>query len=122
MADHSPEAILNLLKSWQTLVNQESEAISQENIQDLEKLIKQSFLIQQHLEHLLGASDSTRQDKLVSEMIKDLYKKQEKVMGELQGKTDALAQEIGTLRKNKTSLMGYKQKKTLAPRFKSERT
>lgn len=122
MADHHTEAILNLLNLWQTLVNQESEAISQENIHDLEELIKQSFLIQQRLEHLLGASGSIRQDKLILEMIRDLYKKQEKVMWELQGKTDALTQEIGTLRKNKTSLMGYKQKKTLAPRFKSERT
>ena len=122
MADHHTEEILNLLKQWQSLVNQESDAISKDNIQDVGEMIKQSSLILQRLEHLLGASGSTKQDDLISEMINGLHKQQEIAIQALKGQTDTLAQHIGALRRNKTSLMGYKQNKTLPPRFKSERT
>ena len=122
MADHHTEEILNLLKQWQSLVNQESDAISKDNIQDLGELIKQSSLILQRLEHLLGASGSTRQGNLISEMINGLHKQQEIAIQTLKGQADTLAQHIGALRRNKKSLMGYKQNKTLPPRFKSERT
>lgn len=121
MEDRHTEELLKLLKSWQTVVNQESEVISRGDIQNLEKLIQLSSLIQQRVARHFSSSGPKNQDTSTTKLIMDLHTQQGKIIETLREQTESLAQEIGTLRKNKTSLMGYKQNRAMPPRFKNER-
>jgi flagellin-specific chaperone FliS len=117
-SDHR-ETALKLLNIWQKLATLESAAISEGNVQKLEELINQSTSIFQRLETIFS-SGLMEYDKPTLETMKNLYELQNKNLIVLREQTDALSQEIGTLRKNKTSLMGYKQNKAIPPRFKNE--
>jgi len=122
MADHNPETALKLLKSWRIILNKGTEALSQGNIQELERLFQETSKIQQRLSHMFAASNSLVKDKNISIMMRGLHKEQEKLIEALKSQTEELAQEIGTLRKNQTSLNGYKQKNATSPRYMNERT
>lgn len=122
MADHNPETALKLLKSWRVILNKGSEALSQGNIHELERLFQVTLTIQHRLSHMFAASNSLVKDKNISIMIGGLHKEQEKLIESLKTLTEELAQEIGTLRKSQVSLKGYKQKNTTSPRYMNERT
>jgi hypothetical protein len=121
MEDHHTEAILNLLKSWQTLAHQEAEAIVCGNTPVLEKLIMQTNLIWQRLERHVTASGSAVPDRLTVDKMKELFRQQAMNIRTLQEQADALAQEIGSLRKSRSSLLSYKQKKNPPQRFTGKR-
>jgi prefoldin subunit 5 len=122
MADHHPETALSLIKSWRVILNKETGALSQGNIQELERLFQETSKIQQRLSQMFAASDTLVKDKTISIMIKGLHAEQEKLIESLKAQTEGLAQEIGTLRKSQASLKGYKQKNPISPRFTNERT
>ncbi len=122
MADNHSETALNLLKSWRVILNKETGALSQGNIQELEGLFQETSRIQQRLSRMFAASNSLVKDKNISIMIRGLHAEQEKLIESLKAQTEGLAQEIGTLRKNQASLKGYKQKNSAPPRFTNERT
>ena len=122
MADHLAETALNLLKSWRVILDKETEALSQGNIQELERLFQETSEIQQRLSHMLAASNSLVKDKNISIMIRGLHKEQEKLIESLKAQTEGLAEEIGTLRKSQASLKGYKQENSTSPRYMNKRT
>ena len=122
MADHHPETALSLIKSWRVILNKETGALSQGNIQELERLFKETSKIQQRLSHMFAASNPLVKDKTISIMIRGLHKEQEKLIESLMAQTEELAQEIGTLRKSQASLKGYKQKNPTSPRYMNKRT
>jgi chromosome condensin MukBEF ATPase and DNA-binding subunit MukB len=122
MADHHPETALNLLKSWRVLLDKETGALSQGNIQELERLFQETSKIQKRLSHMFAASNPLAKDKHISIMIRGLHKEQETLIESLKAQTEELAQEIGTLRKSQASLKGYKQKNPTLPRYMNERT
>jgi hypothetical protein len=122
MADHHPETALKLLKSWRILLDKGTEALSQGNIQELERLIQETSTIQQRLSHMFAASDSFLKDKNISIMIRGLHKEQGKLIDSMKAQTEEIAQAIGTLNKSQASLKGYKQKNPASPRFMNERT
>lgn len=122
MADHHPEAVLNLLKSWRSVLNRQSEALEQGNVKDLADLVMQTLTIQQQLQGMLSASSPTTNRKMISDLLSDIHKHQNIFIEALKCQTEELAHEIRALQKNKSSLKGYKQKKTSIPRFMSERT
>ena len=122
MADHHPETALNLLKSWRVILNKETGALSQGNIQELERLFQKTSEVQQRLSHMFAASNPLVKDKTISIMIRGLHKEQEKLIESLKAQTEELAQEIGTLRKSQASLKGYKQKNPTSPRYMNKRT
>jgi chromosome condensin MukBEF ATPase and DNA-binding subunit MukB len=122
MADHHPETALSLIKSWRVILNKETGALSQGNIQELERLFQKASEVQQRLSHMFAASNPLVKDKTISIMIRGLHKEQEKLIESLKAKTEELAQEIGTLRKSQASLKGYKQKNPTTPRYMNERT
>lgn len=122
MADHHPETALSLIKSWRVILNKETGALSQGNIQELERLFKETSKIQQRLSHMFAASNPLVKDKTISIMIRGLHKDQEKLIESLKAQTEELAQEIGTLRKSQASLKGYKQKNPFSPRYMNKRT
>jgi len=122
MADHHPETALSLIKSWRVILNKETGALSQGNIQELERLFQETSKIQQRLSHMFAASNPLVKDKTISIMIRGLHKEQEKLIESLKAQTEELAQEIGTLRKSQASLKGYKQKNPTSPRYMNKRT
>jgi len=122
MADHHPETALSLIKSWRVILNKETGALSQGNIQELERLFQETSKIQQRLSHMFAASTPLIKDKTISIMIRGLHKEQEKLIESLKAQTEELAQEIGTLRKSQASLKGYKQKNPTSPRYMNKRT
>jgi hypothetical protein len=121
MGNHHTETILTLLDAWQKIIDLESEAISEGNFQKLETLVHDSTMLMKRLEKLFSSSDPSVRDKRTLEMIKKIFEQHGKNIQVLQSRTDELKQEIGDLRKNQSSLGGYKQNKVSAPRFKSER-
>ena len=122
MADRHPETALNLLKSWRIILDKETGALSQGNIQELERLFQETSEIQQRLSHMFAASNTLVKDKNISIMIRGLHKEQETLIESLKAQTEELAQEIGTLRKSQASLKGYKQKNPTSPRYMNKRT
>jgi hypothetical protein len=122
MADHHPETALKLLKSWRVILNKGSEALSQGNILELERLFQEASIIQQQLSTMFAASNALVKDKTISNMIRGLHQEQGKLIESLKVQTEELAEEIGTLRKSQTSLKGYKQKNPASPRYMNERT
>ena len=63
MADHHSETALNLLKSWRVILNKETGALSQGNIQELERLFQETSKIQQRLSQMFAASNTLVKDK-----------------------------------------------------------
>lgn len=122
MAEHSSEEALNLLNSWQKIISQQAEILAQGDIQGLEGLIRQSVKIQHHLKKILVSSKAMSKDKRIVRLLKDLHAEQGKLIDSLRGQTEELSQKIGELRKNMTSIRGYKQKESQPPRFMNERT
>jgi hypothetical protein len=122
MADHHSETALTLLKSWRVILNKETQALSQGNIQELERLFQETSKIQQRLSQMFAASNTLGKDKTITIMIRGLHTEQEKLIESLKAQTEELAEEIGTLRKSQASLKGYKQKNFTSPRFTNERT
>ena len=121
MGNHHTEEILNLLNSWETLINLESGAISEGDIQKLGELVNRSTSILQSLETIFSSSGAVKHDKATQETMKRLYEQQDKNIRVLQEHTDELRQSIGELRKNKSSIKGYKQNQATHTRFKNER-
>jgi len=122
MADHHTEAALILLKSWRTILGMQVKAANEGNIQKLESLIQQSTKIQQQLQKLLFCTPLVLHERKIADTIRDLHQEQGSIIESLKGQTEELAREIGTLRRNKSSLGGYKQKKDSPPRFMSKLT
>ena len=123
MADHHPETVITLLRTWRDILSKEAQALSQGNLQDLQRLFQETSKIQHKLGKLLAASSlETKKDKNVSTMLRELLQDQEKIIDSLKTQTKELAQEIGSLNKSKASLKGYKQKAAGTPRFMNERT
>ncbi|HVN72305.1 MAG TPA: hypothetical protein VMU10_09835 [Desulfomonilia bacterium] len=122
MADNHPEAALNLIKSWRGILRKEAEALSQGNIPELEKLFQKTTAIQQRLGALFATSKSLVKNKNVTSVVKDLLQEQGDIIESLKEQTEELTKKIGTLRKSKTSLNGYKQKKPPSTHFMSKRT
>jgi septal ring factor EnvC (AmiA/AmiB activator) len=120
MADNHPETALNLLRLWREILVKVSAALSRGDLQDLENLLHQTSKILGQLDRALADSRIPKKD--VTKMIKELHQEQEKIITALKTQTEELGHELGILRKNKTSLKGYKQKDAGMPRFMNERT
>lgn len=122
MAEHNPEAALNLLKSWHTVLGRQTEALENGAIEDLEGLMKQSAGIQKRLQDILSSTPQLLGDREVASRIRSLHRDHEALIDSIRAQAEELSCQIDTVRKDKTSLGGYKQKKESSPRFMSRRT
>ncbi len=122
MAEHRPETALNLLESWQTVLDKQSRAVEEGDVQNLEVLAKESSTIQRQLQKMLSSSSQIPRQRKIADLMRDLHQEQGRLIATLMRQTEELGNEIGTLRRNKTCLGGYKQKKDSPPRFMSKRT
>ncbi len=84
--------------------------------------MQQSSKIQLHLQEIFKTSPRVLRDRQIAGLLRELHQDQGSIIEYLKGQTDELAREIATLRRNRTSLGGYKKKKDPSPRFMSKRT
>ena len=122
MAEHTAVAVLNLLKSWREAICTQVKALQEGNIETLEGFMQQSSKIQLHLQEIFKTSPRVLRDRQIAGLLRELHQDQGSIIEYLKGQTDELAREIATLRRNRTSLGGYKKKKDPSPRFMSKRT
>jgi len=122
MGKNHKKIILTLLNKWRSIIVEETGALSNNDLDQFETLNKKSVSIQAQLEEILSTIDTNRVDKEVLGLMEELSALHSGLVTELMQGTKELSEKIGILRKNKTSLKGYKQKKTSTPRFMSGRT
>lgn len=119
--DHK-EVILTHLNTWRTIAQEEIEALRQGDLERLEKLAAQSAAIQARLDIILSGMDPSTIGREVLGVMNDIHELNSCLVGELGNGSLEISKEMGMLRKNRTSLNGYKQKKRSTPRFMNERT
>lgn len=122
MAEHNPEAALNLLKSWRTVLGKQTQALENGVIEDLDGLVKESAGIQKRLQEILSSTPQLLGDREVASLIRSLHHDHEALIDSIRAQAEELSCQMNAVRENKTSLGGYKQKRESSPRFMSRRT
>jgi hypothetical protein len=122
MGENNKEKLLKLLREWRSLSLKQKEVLSQRNLEQFEKLTNVSELFQTHINELISHFRPTGIDQTALGMLKEIQSIQSDLVSELKKGVCELSETIRTLRKNKTSMKGYRQVQTQSPRFKSERT
>ncbi|HHO76186.1 MAG TPA: flagellar protein FliT [Deltaproteobacteria bacterium] len=122
MGNDNKENILNLLNRWHSISIKETEALSSGDLESLNSFLKESLQVRSHLEKLLAKTDYSDLGDDILGLLKKLSEIHASLTTELNRGRDELSDRIGNLRKNKTSLNGYKQKKITSPRFMNEHT
>ncbi|MGC9324955.1 MAG: hypothetical protein ACP5G0_09455 [Desulfomonilia bacterium] len=120
--DHQKTDLLNCLKAWQGIITKQADAIAHGRLGEFTDLTRQSFAIQARIENLLAHATPSANHRDVLLLLRELSSQHLECVQALKECTDALKGDIARLRKNKTSLMGYKQHASPKPRFMSERT
>jgi len=110
------------LKGWHSLSLRQAEALSQGDLGEFGRLTKLSVLLQARVDELLSGLEPAGIDQASLPLLKEIRKIQTGLVSELEKGTHELSETIGVLRKNRTSLKGYRQTQTPAPRFTSGRT
>ena len=122
MGKDSKKIILNLLNNWRSIIVCQTEALTSDDLDRFAKLNRESESIQEQLDEHLSTCVAVRDDREVLDSIQALQALHSSVVDALIVGTKEISETIGMLRKNKTSLKGYKQHKVSAPRLMSERT
>ena len=116
------QVILTYLHQWHALVRKEAELLAAGDLEEFEILNRKSASIQEKLDNILSKKMPQDLGKEIPDLMKKIHTLQSEIAEELEKGTKELAVRIGALRKNKTSLKGYKQYKPKTPRFMNERT
>ena len=122
MGKDSKKIILSLLNNWRAIIAGQTEALTSGDLDRFANLDRESVSIQAQLDEHLSKRSAVHNDREVLDSLQELHALHSSVVDALIVGTKEISETIGMLRKNKTSLMGYKQHKVSAPRFMSERT
>lgn len=122
MGEDHKEDILKHLKEWLSLSLEQKEAFSRGNLDEFEKLTKVSVLLQSRIDEMISQLGPAKIDKPCITLLNEIQSIQSDLVLMLKGSVSELSETIGALRKNRTSLMGYRQTQAPPPRYKSERT
>ena len=122
MGKDSKKIILNLLNNWRSIIAGQTEALTSGDLDRFANLDRESVSIQAQLDEHLSKRSAVHNDREVLDSLQELHALHSSVVDALIVGTKEISETIGMLRKNKTSLKGYKQHKVSAPRFMSERT
>lgn len=123
MGAHHSQEIIRHLNAWHTLAEKQLIALSKGDLEGLAKFIDQSVVVQTSLDTHLAGIHPHMLDKESIELMNTIQKIQETLVQEMQKGSAMLAEKIETLRKNTTSLKGYKQNPPgIAPQFFNKRT
>lgn len=119
--DHK-ENILKCLKQWHDVTLKQHEALAGNDLSLFERLNRVSVVLQSRFGNSLSMLKTDVLDKESLTLLREIQKCQAGFIKEMNEKKQDLALAIGKLRKNRTSINGYRQKSPALPRFKSERT
>lgn len=119
--DHK-EVILNLASRWRHLLDEEAEVLARGDLNKLDRLTKKSLQIQVRLEKILTGINRQSLDREIVDLMKVLLDRNEQLTAELSRGRNELLERIGSLRKSKNSVRGYKQTVHAVPRFITGRT
>jgi uncharacterized protein (UPF0335 family) len=122
MVKNSKEIILTLLNAWRNISIEEAKALRFGDLDRFEKLNSDSTQIQSQLDNILSDIDLSGFSQEISGLMEKIRKLNSDVLKELQTGTKELSKRIALLRKNKVSMKGYKQNKSIAPRFMNKHT
>jgi uncharacterized protein (UPF0335 family) len=122
MVKNSKEIILTLLNAWRNISIEEAKALRFGDLDRFEKLNSESTHIQSQLDYILADIDTSGFSRKVSELMEKIRKLNSSLLKELHKGTKELSERIALLRKNKVSMKGYKQNKSIAPRFMNKHT
>lgn len=122
MGQNHKENLVKCIKDWHTLSLKQVKTLREGNIDIFENLLKDSSAIQTHFGELISALKQEKLDQASLRMIKEIQAIQAGLIAELKKGTQELSNAIGSLRKNKNSMKGYRQTASSIPRFKNERT
>lgn len=122
MGEDNKENIIKSIRQWHALTLKQVQALLDGNLEDFGKLAQISVAFQTRLDNLLSTPAPLKLDKASLGLLKEIQTIQSDLIAELKKGTQEISNAIGTIRKNKTSMKGYRQAKSVTPRFKSERT
>ena len=97
-------------------------ALSEGRFDELEELIRQAAVIQRELDKHFSVRALSDCSPEVTRNLREIHAMQANILKEMQHGYDLLSERIGTLRRNRSSLAGYKQHKGSSPRFFNRHT
>lgn len=119
---HPPE-IIQRLRAWHAIAENQVLALSKGDFDELARLIDQSVAIQTSLETDLARMHPHTLDQESITLLRSIQKIQAALMQEMQKGCAVLGEKIKTLHRNTASLKGYKHKSPgISPRFLNKRT
>jgi hypothetical protein len=119
--DHQ-KIVLSLLKKWRSLILEQRESLSEGDLEMFERLTRDTALVQARLDDIFSQLKQARPDKDTIELLREIGSRHAELLTELKKGADEISATLGDLRKNRTSLQGYRQTKASGPRFMNERT
>ncbi len=120
MGEDPQEIIAKSIRQWHALTLKQVQTLLDGNLDEFGKLTEISAALQKRLDGLLPTP--AKLDRVSFGLLKEIQTIQSDLITELQKGTREISNAIGKLRKNQTSMKGYRQTKPATPRFKSERT
>lgn len=122
MGEDHKENILRFLKEWRSLTLKQGQALSEGNFEQLEQLTKISGMFQERFDAFLSKHRPKSLDQESMSLLKEIRNYRSEIIAELMKGRKELADAIASLNKNRTSLNGYRQSKSLPPKLMSHRT
>jgi hypothetical protein len=122
MGENHKENILKCLRQWHDITLKQSDVLAAGDLLQFERLNRVSIVLQTRFGSSLSHLKPARLDKEDLHLLKEIQACQARFIEEIGKGGQEVAKAIGNLRKNKSSLNGYRQNSAAIPRFKSERT
>ncbi|MEA2102739.1 MAG: hypothetical protein U9P80_09265 [Thermodesulfobacteriota bacterium] len=115
MGDHHPEdQIGGYLLQWKKLCLEQVDALSRNELDIIEPIHRQSVSIQIRLDKCISKTGTKALRPRDMEVMKEILCLEQKLESELQTGSQLILEKIGQLRKNRSSIAGYKQPRTSA--------
>ncbi len=119
--DHQ-KIVLSLLKKWRSLILEQGESLSEGDLEKFERLTRDTSVVQARLDDIFSRLKPAKLDEDTLDLLREIGSRHAELLAELKRGTDDVSNTLGDLRKNRTSLQGYRQTRASGPRFMNERT
>jgi hypothetical protein len=122
MGENHKEDILKCLSQWHDITVKQHEVLAAGDLDQFERLNRVSIVLQARFDNSISKLRPARLMEQELNLLKEIQAYQTRFIEEIQRGSQEVAKAIGTLRKNKNSMNGYRPNSPKPPRFKNERT
>lgn len=122
MGENHKEDLLKCLRQWHDIILKQDEVLAAGDLDQFERLNRVSTVLQSRFGNSLSMMKKPQLDQEERELVENIQAYQNKFIEEIRKGSQEVAKAIGSLRKNKASMNGYRQNASRPPRFKNERT